>query len=114
MDDKEFYNSIIKFKARTVDEFIDESIERNEELCLLVVNKTLEAIRRDEEYMIYDHAPNVGITLMSPKSDYPMVLWANIYRLEELEEYELCQKVWEIIKDTDDPFENLDDLRGII
>jgi len=114
MDDKEFYKDLMRFEARDVDEFIDESMKRADELSLMVVRKTLESIERGEERTLYGFAPNIGITLMSDHTEYNQVLWANIGRLEDMEEYELCDKVWEIIKDTEDPFEYLNDLRGMI
>ena len=49
MTDDEFYKSVMRFSATTTDEFIQESIERGDELSLLVVRKTLEAIKRREE-----------------------------------------------------------------
>ena len=114
MTDDEFYKSVMRFSATTTDEFIQESIERGDELSLLVVRKTLEAIKRREEKTLYGFVPSIGLTLMSDYREYNQVLWANIGRLEDMEEYELCEKVWEIIKDTEDPFAYLDDLRGMI
>ena len=113
MENDSTSGEIMRFSASTADEFVQESIDRGDELSLLVVRKTLEAIKRGEEKTLYGFVPSIGLTLMSDHREYNQVLWANITRLEDMEEYELCNKVWEIIKDTEDPFKGIDNINDL-
>jgi len=85
------YEDILTFEATTVEEFIDEAMERSAELSIVIMKKTMRAIENKAPHAIYGYIPSMGICLSCSEEEYKMVLETNMEKCEEIEEYELCK-----------------------
>ena len=88
---EEEHIDILTFNATSVEEFVDESIERSAEMAIVLMKKTLRAIENKDPFVIYGYAPRLGICLSCEEKEYRVVLETNMEKCEEIEEYELCK-----------------------
>jgi hypothetical protein len=97
MEDME--NQFIELKALSDEELAMEMLERKTEMTLLLSKKILWALENNRDIFIYAYVNlEEGQRAIGVKREsFLEALEKNIIRLEEYEEFELCEKVKEWI-----------------
>ena len=97
---KDIENQFIELESLTDESLSMEMIERKKEMTLLLSNKIVWALENNRDIFIYafinldDGRRAIGVK----RDSYLEALEKNVIRLEEYEEYELCEKVREWIE----------------
>tara|TARA_B100001287_G_C22673286_1_gene526383 strand:+ start:2246 stop:2566 length:321 start_codon:yes stop_codon:yes gene_type:complete len=97
---KDIENQFIELESLTDESLSMEMIERKKEMTLLLSKKIVWALENNKDIFIYAFINiDEGRRAIGVKRDaYLEALEKNVTRLEDYEEYELCQKVREWIE----------------
>ena len=89
---------MIEFKATNFDELDEEARLRAAEVSVTVVSAVCKAIEEDVDVVSVGIISNLNLDLMISKDNFLEALELNIHRVEEAEEFELCAKALDYIK----------------
>lgn len=87
---------MIKFNAQSDDELKEELAERSEEIAHEIVRGICDALDEDADSVIIGVFEHLDFQLIAKRDGFLEALKENLYRIEELEDFELCNrtKIW--------------------
>ena len=87
---------MIRFNAKTEEEFQTEILERDQEIALEIVKCICDALDENVDKVIIGVIAEMGAELSAKREGFLEALKANLHKVEEAEDYELCSrtKIW--------------------